>query len=208
MSTGFSDFDKLNYRWYSTSGQVYNGADIEKETSKTDVSETLRVEAISKEEYKVMFYLGEYFENKKVSANNAFISLAYLGTETISIYDIKYIKGTESALKELKVYDSEFNWNRTYALSLKDGYINTNVEIEEIYVSSERGSFYVDFITLRKYSESTMYYRIELKSASTPSLGLGSKTTLKADIYATYKGIMYKIATEEVEVLSSWSGFH
>ena len=212
VTAGYTDFDKTIMQWYDTNGKVYNSPNLNSETPVDDVTDSLRVVAQNADTYEITFFLDNYYVNKDVSVRNAFVAIAYVGNETITINNLKYDYSEEDVIhteSELTIYTSNVVFEDRYdTIKVLGGNINTNKKIERVFVSSVYGSFDVDFTTTIKYGESHSYYYHELKSNFLGNVGWFENVTATVDVYVVYENIPYKILTDSVFIYSGWTDIY
>ncbi|MBQ8291900.1 MAG: hypothetical protein IJX88_05295 [Clostridia bacterium] len=109
------------------------------------------------------------------------------------------------------VIASEVVWEQnTYDVSLQEGYIETSVAVDNIFVNANGlGEQDLSYVANLIETSGGSYYRYELIEGETSlSKGLFTADNIEVTVYVEYGGKTYKVDVQTVKVKDAWTNFY
>ncbi len=204
LTAGFSDEQKTVFKWYSTNGNIYEGASVKTATVTPDKDGIITIQALGGNLFRLSVKLDGYFANKYVARRNAFIALSYLGGDRVTISQMKASNETINPERPegFKITSSEIEFKKNSAtVNIASGKIVTNAEVTRVFVSSPVGFRELVIDCEKIYTDTSYYYVTTLKATNDAAMGVNENSAVTASVYLVASdGITYPVTSQTVEL--------
>ena len=204
----YISYNNVNY--YDSNGYYYTlnseGGKVYDNYRSVSVSK-----ASGKNSYNFRVDLYKYYECSSNDRDNATISLAYLGTDTIKIRDIVYIKNqVEQTRNNLEVVNKGISIDpEFYGIKIISGIIETNVKIDRLWLNCNHlGTFDIEYDESKVYEGDKCIYKYQISAQQLGYYVYDNDTETTLSIYAEHEGQSYKLMDKKVILKGCGSYFN